>query len=68
MGEMRNAYRILVEKPAERRSLGRRRRRYDDNIRMDLGGAGWEVVDWTHLPQERDHCWALLNTAMKLRA
>jgi hypothetical protein len=45
MGEKRNAYRILVGKPEERRSLGRPRRRWEDNIRMDLREIGWGGID-----------------------
>jgi hypothetical protein len=44
MGEKRNAYRLLVGKPEEKRTLGRRRRRWRD-IRMDLGEVGWGDVD-----------------------
>jgi hypothetical protein len=47
MGEIRNAHKILVGRPEEKRSLGRRR--WEDNIRMDLRGIWWEGVDWTHL-------------------
>jgi hypothetical protein len=46
MGEKRNAYRLLVRKPEGKRSLGRPRRRWVDNIRMDLGEVGWGYVDW----------------------
>jgi hypothetical protein len=44
-GEKRNAYRLLVGKPEEKRLLGRPRRRWVDNIRMDLGDVGWDDVD-----------------------
>jgi hypothetical protein len=46
MGEKRNAYRLLVGKPEGKRPLGRPRRRWVDNIRMDLGEVGWSDVDW----------------------
>jgi hypothetical protein len=46
MGENWNAYRLLVEKPEGRRPLGRPRRRWVDNIRIDLGEAGWGDVVW----------------------
>jgi hypothetical protein len=48
-GEKRNAYRLLVRKPKGRRPLGRPRRRWVDNIRMDLGEVGWGDVDWIGL-------------------
>jgi hypothetical protein len=46
MGEKRNAYRLLVGKPEGRRPLGRSRRRWVDNISMDLVEVGWGDVDW----------------------
>jgi hypothetical protein len=46
MREKRNAYRLLVRKPQGKRPLGRRKRRWVDNIRMDLGEVGWDDVDW----------------------
>jgi hypothetical protein len=54
MGERRNAYRLLVGKPEGRRPLGRPRRRWSYNIRMDLGEVGWDDVDWIGLAQDRD--------------
>jgi hypothetical protein len=67
MGEMRNAYKVLVGKPELKRLLGRSRSRWEDNIIIDLAEIGWEVVDWTHLAQDRDRWWALRNTVMNLR-
>jgi hypothetical protein len=49
MGEMRNAYKILVGKLEGKRWLGRPMRRWTDNIRLDLRKIGWEDVDWIHL-------------------
>jgi hypothetical protein len=46
MGEMKNAYIILVGKPEGKRPLGRFRRRWEDNIRLDLREIGWKVLDW----------------------
>jgi hypothetical protein len=46
---------------------GRPKRRWDDNIRMDLREIGWEGVDWIHLAQDRDQWWTLVNTVMNLR-
>jgi hypothetical protein len=50
----RNAYRILVGKPEGRRPLGRPRRRWVDNIRMDLGEVGWGDVDWIGVAKDRN--------------
>jgi hypothetical protein len=49
MGGMREAYKILAGKPEGKRSLGRPRRRWKDNIRMDLREITWKVVTWIHL-------------------
>jgi hypothetical protein len=62
MGEMRNAYNILTGKPEDKRPLGNTRRRWEDNIRMDLREIRWEGVDWTQLAQDRDQLWALVNS------
>jgi hypothetical protein len=67
MGEKRTAYRILVGKPEEKRPLGRPRRRWEDNIRMDLREIGWGGMDWIDLAQDRDQCRALVNTVTNLR-
>jgi hypothetical protein len=66
MGEMRNAYRILVGKPEGKRPLGRPRRRWVDNIKMDLRETGLDGVDWIDLA-DRDQWRALVNTVMNLR-
>jgi hypothetical protein len=67
MGETRNAYRILVGKPEGKRVLGRPRRRWVDNIKMDLGEIRWDGMDWIKLAQDRDQWRALVNTVMNLR-
>jgi hypothetical protein len=67
MGEVRNAYNILVGKPEERRPLGRPRRRWEDNINMDLGEIGFGDVAWIHLALDGDRWRALVNTVMSLR-
>jgi hypothetical protein len=67
MGENRNANTILVEKPECKIPLGRPRRRWDNNIRMDLGEIGRDGVDWVDLAQDRDQWRALVNTLMNLR-
>jgi hypothetical protein len=49
MGQKRGAYRVLVGKPEERRPLGTPRRRWEDNIKMDLREVGWGGMDWISL-------------------
>jgi hypothetical protein len=66
-GEKMNAYKILVRKPEGKRPLGRPRRRWEDNIKMDLKEIGWGGIDWIDLAQDRDQWRALVNTVMKLR-
>jgi hypothetical protein len=61
MGETRNAYRILVGK----RPLGRPRRRWVDNIKMDIREIGWGGVDWMDMAQDRDQWRTLVNTVLK---
>jgi hypothetical protein len=65
-GEKRGAYRILVGRPEGRRPLGRTRRRWKDNIKMDLQGVGW-CMGWFELAQDRDSWRAVGNTVMNLR-
>jgi hypothetical protein len=67
MGEKRNAYRLLVGKPEGRRPVGRPRRRWVDNIRMDLGEVGWGDVGWIGLTKERNRWRALVNSVLNLR-
>jgi hypothetical protein len=67
MGERRGAYRALVGKPEGRRPLGRSRRRWEDNIKMDLREIGLGGMDWINLAQDRDRWRALVNAAMNLR-
>jgi hypothetical protein len=67
MGEKRNTDRLLVGKPAGKRPLGRPRRRWVDNIRMDLGEVGWGDVDWIGLVQDRNRWRALVNSVLNLR-
>jgi hypothetical protein len=66
-GEVRGACIILVEKPEGRRPLGRPRRRWEDNIKMNLGEIGFGDVDWIHLARDRDRWRAVVNTVMCLR-
>jgi hypothetical protein len=67
MDEMRNEYRILSVKPDGKRPLGRPRRRWEDNIKMDLRKIGWEGVNWIHLAQDRNRWRDVVNTVMSLR-
>jgi hypothetical protein len=67
VGQMRNAFKVLVGKPEGEGPPGRPRRRWEGNIRMDLNEIGWEGVDWMHLAQDRDQWLALVNTVKKLR-
>jgi hypothetical protein len=63
----RNAFRILVGKSEGKRPLGRPRRRWVDNIKMDLREIGWGGLDSSDLPEDRDQWRALVNTVMNLR-
>jgi hypothetical protein len=67
MGKGRGVYRILVEKLEGRRPLGRPRRRWEDNIRMDLREVGCRCVDWMKLAQDRDRWRALVSAVINLR-
>jgi hypothetical protein len=66
MGERRGAYKVLVGKPEGRKSLGRPRRRWEDNIKTDLREVGWGCVDWIGLAQDRDRWRALVSAVMNL--
>jgi hypothetical protein len=67
MGAGRGAYRILVGRPEERRPLGRPRRRWEDNIKMDLQRSGMRGMDWIDMAQDRNRWMALVNAVMNLR-
>ncbi|KAJ4449155.1 hypothetical protein ANN_00551 [Periplaneta americana] len=59
MDKSRNAYRVLVGRPEGKRPLGRTRRRWEDNIKMDLREVGYDNRDWINLAQDRDRCRAI---------
>jgi hypothetical protein len=67
MREVRGAYNILVGRPEGWRPLGTPRRRWEDNINMDLREIGFGDVDWIHCAQDRDRWRAVVNTVMNLR-
>ena len=67
MGEGRGVQRVLVGKPEGKRPLGRSRRRWEDNIKMDLQEVGGRCEDWMELAQDRDRWRALVSTVMNLR-
>jgi hypothetical protein len=67
MGQKRNVYRLLVGKPEGKRPLGSPRRRWMDNIKMDLLEIGLNVVDWISLAQDRYSWRALVNAVMNFR-
>jgi len=64
MGEGRDMYRVLVGKHEGKRPLGRPRRRWEDNIKMDLQEVGCGGMDWIELAQDKDRWWALVNAVM----
>ena len=66
IGEVRGLHRVLVGKPEGKRPLGRPRRRWEDNIKMDLREVGG-IGDWMELARDRDRWRALVNTVMNLR-
>ena len=67
MGEGRGVYRVLVGKPEGKRPLGRPRRRWEDNKRMDLQEVGLGYEDWIGLAQDRDRWRALVSAVRNLR-
>ena len=67
MGEGRRVYRVLVGKPEGKRPLGRPRRRWEDNIKMDLQVVGGGCEDWMELAQDRDRWRALVSMVMNIR-
>ena len=66
-GEGRSAFKMLTDKPTGKRPLGRPRRRWEDNIRMDLEGIGINAVNWVDSAQDRNYWRALVNAALNFR-
>jgi hypothetical protein len=67
MGEKRNAFRLLVGKPERKKPLGRPRRRWVDNIKIDLGEVRWGDLDWIGLAKDRNRWRAFVNSVLDLR-
>ena len=65
--QRRGVYRVLVEKPKGKRPLGRPRRRWEDNIKMNLQDVGWGAMAWIDLAQDRDRWRALVTAVMNLQ-
>jgi hypothetical protein len=66
LGEGRGVYRVLVGKPEGKRPLGRTRRRWEDNVKVDILEVGCEGRDWIELAQDRDRWRAFVNAVMNL--
>jgi len=67
LGKRRGVYRVLVGKPDGKRPLGRPRRRWEDNMKMDMQEVGCGCMDWIKLAQHRDRWRALVNTVMNFQ-
>ena len=68
MGEKAGIYRVLVGIPEGKRPLGRPRRRWEDNIKINIQEVGCRGMDWTELAKDRDRCRPLVNAVLNLRA
>jgi len=66
-GDRRGLYRVLVGKPEGKRPLARPRRRWEDNIKMDLQEVGCVGMDWIELARDRGRWWEIVNAEMNLR-
>ena len=67
MEQSRNAYRVLVGKPEGKRLLGRPRRRWEDNIKIDLRDVGSDPEEWIDLAEDRDQWRGYVRAVMNLR-
>jgi hypothetical protein len=66
MGERRVVYKVLVGKPERKRPLRRPRRRWENNIKMDLQEVGCEGMDWIDVAEDRDRWRPLVNAVMDI--
>jgi hypothetical protein len=64
---LEGVYRVLLGKPEGKRTLGRPRRSWENNIRMELQALGYWYMNWIGLAQDRDRWWALMSAVMNLR-
>ena len=67
MGNRRDAYRVLEGRREGKRPLARPRRRWEDNIKIDVQEVGWGRMDGLDLAQDRDRWWAVLNVVLNFR-
>jgi hypothetical protein len=67
LGEGRGVYRVLIGRAEDKRPLGRRRHRWEDNIKLDLREIGIDGANWIQVAQDRVQCWAFVSTVMNLR-
>jgi hypothetical protein len=67
MGEGRGVYRVLVGRPEGKKSLGRPRRKWEYNIKMDLNKVGIDGANWIQVAQDRVQWWAFVKTVINLR-
>jgi hypothetical protein len=67
MGVGRGVYRVLVGRPEGKKLLGRPKRRWEDNMNMDLREIGIDGANWIQLAQDRDQWWACVKTVMNLQ-
>jgi hypothetical protein len=67
MEERRGVYRVLVGKPEGKSPLGRPRRRWENNIKMDLQEVGCGCMGWIELVQDKDRCRGIVNAVMNVR-